>query len=676
KEHQRIESARPMAGQSGLTLLMRVLEQEKELFWQANATLPEDEIQKRWAVETSRIRSHCGTDGTISRTRTNTTDATPRHAPLPSNVVPMRRGASDHSAAPNMDRSQNLSQLSTDLTRKRTKDSGNGSSPFSHTSGAVSPLALTNFDTNTDEPFSNYTIHKKRRTSHGRLPTQLQVTDEDPEDYLSKIMETDHSPSTGGVHQPQHSQASPLSHSQHGYLSTHPPYSQSPTTSSPTDLTNATTFSSSAMSRQNSRKERSVCGGLEMMRLGSQRSRVSSSFGSSYPNSQSAMMYKAKNDSALPGPAEDSLLRFTGGMNPEVEQQSLLAPPLSTSPFFLSTFERDASMQRTTSAESNASSQSRVSSQGALPSSRPIAAKPNSPTAPAMSRSVSSEHQMIRVRSADGSYQDKMAIAKAPYVRPQHQKVLCPHCNKKPDGYRGDHELGRHVNKEHSTMRSVWVCIDRSPGQTFLSQCKACQRGKRYNAYYNAAAHLRRAHFNPKPKGHKGRKGQAATEEKTKRAGISGGEQPPMDICKQWMKELHELAPQHMPQHDDDEEDEDDNSATDPTNAYGSLPISQQVPRTSQSVSFDYNSPATYTMPIQNATFPSTGNNMFPPSLSLSAPTPQISSIDTSSFYLNPPTQPPTSSEEVIDFADPFFQMSPLVEDPAYANGYRNVQFQ
>lgn len=61
---------------------MKVFQQEKELFWRDNAALTEEELQERWAVETSKFRSLLGTAAT---------EATPRHAIPPS-------------AAPNVER--------------------------------------------------------------------------------------------------------------------------------------------------------------------------------------------------------------------------------------------------------------------------------------------------------------------------------------------------------------------------------------------------------------------------------------------------------------------------------------------------------------------------------------------------------------------------------------------
>ncbi|KPI43417.1 uncharacterized protein AB675_6883 [Cyphellophora attinorum] len=69
----------------------------------------------------------------------------------------------------------------------------------------------------------------------------------------------------------------------------------------------------------------------------------------------------------------------------------------------------------------------------------------------------------------------------------------------------------------------------------FLANCKACRNKKTYGANYNAAAHLRRAHFNP-PKNKRGGRGKKSEG----RGGMGGGNKPAMDELKHWMYEVWE----------------------------------------------------------------------------------------------------------------------------------------
>lgn len=70
-----------------------------------------------------------------------------------------------------------------------------------------------------------------------------------------------------------------------------------------------------------------------------------------------------------------------------------------------------------------------------------------------------------------------------------HQGLKCPHCNARAKGYRGDHELARHMARAHpGSTRKAWICVDGSPDGKFLSKCKFCIEKKEYGAYYNAAA--------------------------------------------------------------------------------------------------------------------------------------------------------------------------------------------
>ena len=115
------------------------------------------------------------------------------------------------------------------------------------------------------------------------------------------------------------------------------------------------------------------------------------------------------------------------------------------------------------------------------------------------------------------------------YVRPKNSKVFCDKCNIKPEGFRGPHELIRHMEKKHPPFRTVWVCVDRSPDNKFLSKCKACNEGKQYGTFYNAAAHLRRIHFHAQEKSKSRGRGWA---------GDGGGGGPPMEILKLWTEEV------------------------------------------------------------------------------------------------------------------------------------------
>jgi hypothetical protein len=117
---------------------------------------------------------------------------------------------------------------------------------------------------------------------------------------------------------------------------------------------------------------------------------------------------------------------------------------------------------------------------------------------------------------------------RASYQRPPLRRVYCTKCNEYPEGFRGEHELRRHNDAKHAALVKRWVCTQpleppNSPRPLIpLEKCKACVTQKRYGAYYNAAAHLRRAHFNP----HRG--------------GKASGDWPPMTILKDWMREVRQ----------------------------------------------------------------------------------------------------------------------------------------
>ena len=547
------------------------------------------------------------------------------------------------------------------MSRKRTNDSHNGPSPSLSTGGLVPPLTLNSFHTDNNEPFSNYTTQKARRTSNGRMPVHIPVTEYDPHDYYAKT-NFNLSPTV-----PQAQQ-----YGSFGTSSTPSRSSAAPTTS---DCTNPTMLTSTGMSRPNSQIGNTVCEGFNMLRLRSRASNASSNFDSTGQDSQSSTVRGFATDNGLSALNDSHLLDHIGGIVPEASQQPLLAPRSSSSLFSSASLSEDPIMQRTISTGSNNSTQYRTTSRGQQSAQGLHPLKPKlEETAPPMSRSNSSGHR-IRIESADGSVKDKVSITKTPYIRPQQPKTFCTQCNVKPDGFRGEHELGRHINNAHSAIRTVWICHDISPEQNFLSSCQKCVRGKQYNAYYNAAAHLRRAHFNPRPKGRKGKNGD---EETTKRAGSSGGEVPGMEFCKLWMREVHvDTTQSTSPENDADDDDENDT----PINVVGA-PAVQRGFQASQSVPLNRHDYGVRSISIPHLTTTTNAQGMSASHLPLSAPAPQFGDDDF--LYFSQPSQTSSNSDkaDVLDLSldtnvnnELPFQMSPFVENPNLFDGFSDSRF-
>lgn len=381
------------------------------------------------------------------------------------------------------------------MSRKRSSHSQHGPVPLSRSGSSIQTLALNRYQTDDVEPFSGFGRPSKLQRTE--LPPQPSVIIyENPDDYYSIPEAAEPCLSSGGPLKQgprQYSYRPSLSPRQ--TLTTGSSFSQSPTTPMTGQLPSTPTFTSVSMSRQSSHEGSSLCGGFGMIKLNSQTSSVDSGY------SPSSSVSFSSNPYILP---------------PTVTNSSSTKPTKPAD----STISQQYRLHRRSLSEVNQCT-------------RLIAPKVNGGALSSIGAS-SIGHDLIRVESDEGTSKDPVPIPKAPYVRPSHDKVKCLLCNEHPNGFRGDHELRRHTERKHMAIRKYFTCKDISPDKKFLANCKACSTGRQYNAYYNATAHLRRAHFNPNVKG---RKGKPKPEER--RGGKGGGKTPSMEILKEWL-EYHE----------------------------------------------------------------------------------------------------------------------------------------
>jgi hypothetical protein len=428
---------------------------------------------------------------------------------------------------------------------------------------------------NQDQPYSSYTFSHQmpaqlQRSLSQRKPELEQVLEipqvgENPGDFLSR------NGITGAATTPISITPSPVA--MHSSTPTRHRLSrqsfnnlQIPSTPTTTSLTDATTLTSN-MSRQNSLFNEPLVESIEMMKFDS-----NNSFSTDINNYDDSVyhvapQYSAHQSRQSSDEEQTQLLVGAGGVSND-SQFSLSFPTaeaLAQSQFHASFGEKMEKSESIESVSSTMSSSSR-NKQRLQVSNIMAAARPLMPKGGyednSMSR-VNSSQSMTRLDSKDGS-QDKVAIEKRTYQRPKHERVFCKLCDEHPDGFRGEHELRRHNDRQHKYMVKKWVCIEPTNGQGReqpvlpLSKCKACStQKKKYGAYYNAAAHLRRAHFKPKSKG---RSKNTKVEDSQKRGGKAGGDWPPMAELKNWMKEVEEPASDFSSATQQEEDDDDDNS--------------------------------------------------------------------------------------------------------------------
>ncbi|KAK2629846.1 hypothetical protein QTJ16_000666 [Diplocarpon rosae] len=453
------------------------------------------------------------------------------------NEIPQRRRALSQRSASSMTR---VNSRSKPYPRVNAPFAPNGAIPLPVDPGPENP-AIMDWVTQ-EQPYNAYTysLRPEPQGSASQMNSgleqvpELDHVGENPSDFIIRTM--GHTVMSPPILMPS---SAALTNHRASIGSFNIPTPPTPTSDS---LTTATTLTSD-MSRQNS-----LCNGLESMQM---QITLNSSYSADpyidQPMFDHVTSFPSSHHSRRSSDEEQSQLLVGTGASHEPQLSHSIQFPSSGSSGEV--MEKSQSSESTSSSASLSSSSSRnvkrLQDQIHLAAAQPL--MPKGGGGISMSREASSQ-SMARIGSKGGP-QDKVAMAKPAYQRPKHGRVYCTQCDNHQEGFRGEHELRRHVDREHKMMVKKFICVEPTEGNhpqpiVPLSRCKACtQQKKKYGAYYNAAAHLRRAHFNPKTKGRS--KSQQKSGDSDKRGGKGGGDYPPMSELKFWMRDVEEKVTEY-----------------------------------------------------------------------------------------------------------------------------------
>ncbi|ORY58583.1 uncharacterized protein BCR38DRAFT_74844 [Pseudomassariella vexata] len=480
------------------------------------------------------------------------------------------------------------------MDRSASNLSSRSAGPFVG-NGPVAPLKLSHSDQNgtgmmdylnKDEPVNSYayahSIHRSQsaRTRHRpdtrNMPTVAESVLMDPETFFATL-DDDPSAAALGASMPSHQHPRQQQHQQQ-QLGANMPQFNATELSVCGSMTSAPTLETAPMTRQNSAFDNQsvsgAVGAVNMMTLGSHqgtdmmsnRESPNVSNMSSGENSPLGKRACPSEEGLFAGVGASLAPSFTYPYSSSTPNESLAIPSSQD-------MSRSVSNTSMSSMKSNTSLKLRAAEtlkkQNQRSSITRLQPKPS-----LHARNGDSHTRSDGEKDANGM--GKTAISKAKYVRPKQPKVFCEQCNEHPEGFRGEHELRRHQASKHQSQVRKFICVDPStlglpigvPAVNPLDKCKACTGQKRYGAYYNAAAHLRRTHFKEKPSRGRRGAGSAANKDKAdedRRGGKGGGDWPPMSELKNWMKEVwvKKGSAADTVEPEDDEGDEEINGSFD-----------------------------------------------------------------------------------------------------------------